>query len=173
MPNRCFNIDDWGLQWHCRKGLSNTEQSGTEINRVTQASTAGSAKNGSIVCRTISKQAFPFSITSLCGPLCLSSLGRYWHVSVKTAWNNVSCPRDWTWPLSLCGTMVIWYFMKVFFCYVAMCTVVDGAAVAAEVALHEGSLFLWLPGPAHPRPPVQIRLHHQGLLTFLFLLLFQ
>jgi len=62
---------------HVGRVFSNTEQSGTEINRVTQASTAGSAKNGTIVWRTISKQAFPFSITGLCGPLCLSSLGRY------------------------------------------------------------------------------------------------
>lgn len=64
-------------------------------------------------------------------------------------------------------------FYVFLFCYVAMCTVVDGAAVSAEVALHEGSLFLRLPGSTHSRPPVQIRLHHQGLLTFLLLLLFQ
>lgn len=52
-------------------------------------------------------------------------------------------------------------------------TVVNGAAVAAEVGLHQRSLFLALLGPPSARPPVHSGLDHQRLLPLLLLLLFQ
>lgn len=77
---KCLYTDDCGWQWHCRS-LFNIQQPGMEINWVTQASAADIVKNGSIVCWTISKQAFPFSTTSLCEPLCLSRVDI--HMSAK------------------------------------------------------------------------------------------
>ena len=50
---------------------------------------------------------------------------------------------------------------------------VDGAAVAAEVGLHQRSLLLALFGAASPGPPVHVGLDHQGLLPLLLLLLLQ
>lgn len=52
-------------------------------------------------------------------------------------------------------------------------TVIDGAAVAAEVGFHQRSLFLALLGPASARPSVHVGLDHQGLLALFLLLLLQ
>lgn len=52
-------------------------------------------------------------------------------------------------------------------------TVIDGAAVAAEVGFHQRSLFLALFGSPSAGPPVHVRLDHQGLLPLLLLLLLE
>lgn len=52
-------------------------------------------------------------------------------------------------------------------------TMVDSAAVAAEVGFHQWSLFLTLLGPTGPWSAIHIRLDHQGLLPLLLLLLFK
>lgn len=54
-----------------------------------------------------------------------------------------------------------------------MPTVVDGAAVAAEVGLHQRRLLLALLGPASAGAAVHIGLDHQRLLPLLLLLLLQ
>lgn len=50
-------------------------------------------------------------------------------------------------------------------------TVIDGAAVAAEVGFHQRSLFLALFGSPCTGPSVHVGLDHQGLLPLLLLLL--
>lgn len=50
-------------------------------------------------------------------------------------------------------------------------TVIDGAAVAAEVGFHQRSLFLALLGSPSTGPSVHVGLDHQGLLPLLLLLL--
>lgn len=52
-------------------------------------------------------------------------------------------------------------------------TVIDGAAVAAEVGFHQRSLFLALFGSPSARPPVHVGLDHQGLLPLFLLLLLE
>lgn len=52
-------------------------------------------------------------------------------------------------------------------------TVINGAAVAAEVRFHQRSLFLALFGSPSAGPPVHVRLDHQGLLSLLLLLLLE
>lgn len=52
-------------------------------------------------------------------------------------------------------------------------TMIDSAAVAAEVGFHKWSLFLALFSATSARSPVHIRLDHQRLLPLLLLLLFK
>lgn len=55
----------------------------------------------------------------------------------------------------------------------ASLTLVNGAAVAAEVGFHQRRLLLALFGAASPGPAVHVGLDHQRLLSFLLLLLLQ
>lgn len=52
-------------------------------------------------------------------------------------------------------------------------TVIDAAAVAVEIGLHQRRLLLRMLRPARPGPAVHVGLNHQRLLALLLLLLFQ
>lgn len=69
-------------------------------------------------------------------------------------------------PAVGCFPVFVWLFLL-------LLTVIDGAAVAAEVGFHQRSLFLALFGSPSAGPPVHVRLDHQGLLPLLLLLLLE